>query len=370
MDLISVIAHNIFSFIFVLSVIVFIHEYGHYWVAKKAGVKIESFSIGFGKELFGWNDKAGCRWKLSLVPLGGYVKMFGDEGAASNPDDEAIKQMSEADRKVAFPTQPLLPRFLIVLAGPGANFIFAIIILAGFFNFYGRPETLPVVAQVVEGSAAEAIGIQKGDLILEMNGNKISRFEDLKAVSSMHPDIKVSISYQRDGEIINAEITPKKTVTKDIFGNEVEVGLVGIASEKVVYEELGFVQSITSAVSETYSLSARTLEALGQMVTGQRSASQISGILRIADYSGKSVDKGARTVLWFMAVLSINLGLINLFPVPLLDGGHLFFYIIEAVRGKPLSERFQEYLFRFGFTILVSLMIFATFNDLKHFNIF
>lgn len=370
MDLVSIITQNIFSFIFILSIIVFIHEYGHYWVAKKAGVKIESFSIGFGKELFGWNDEAGTRWKVSLIPLGGYVKMFGDEGAASTPDGEALEEMNEEDRKVAFHTQPLLPRFLIVLAGPLANFIFSIIILWGFFAVYGKPETLPVVAEVMEGSAAASIGIQEGDVIVEMDGKDINRFQDLKTVSSMHPDIEVTISYKRGEEIITGVITPKKSVTTDIFGNKIEVGLIGISSDKVTNKEVDFFAAAGEAVVETYSLSARTLEALGQMITGQRPADQISGILRIADYSGKSVEQGLRTVLWFMAILSINLGLVNLFPIPMLDGGHLFFYMIEAVRGKPLSEKVQEHMFRAGFAVLISLMIFATFNDLKHFNVF
>ncbi len=195
LDIITII-HAVASFIFVLSVIVFIHEYGHYWVAKKAGVKITSFSIGFGKEIFGWNDKAGTRWKVSMIPLGGYVQMFGDESAASTPDNDALTEMSEEDKKVAFHTQPLLARFLIVLAGPVANFIFAIIILAGFFMVYGRMETLPLAEKIVEGSAAEAVGIQAGDLIIEMDGNEITRFEDLRTISSMHPDIEVSISFE------------------------------------------------------------------------------------------------------------------------------------------------------------------------------
>jgi len=310
MELLQIIFQNLLSFVFILSTIVFIHEYGHYWVAKKCGVKIDSFSIGFGKEIFGWSDKAGVRWKVSLIPLGGYVKMFGDEGEASTPDGEKIKEMSAEEKAVAFHTQPLFSRFMIVLAGPIANFLLAIIILTGFFNYYGRPETLPVVNSVVAGSAAEGIGLQEGDKIIEIDGNNIE------------------------------------------------------------YKELGIFSAFTTSITETYSLSARTLEAVGQMITGARPADQISGILRIADYSGKSVEQGLRTVLWFMAILSINLGLVNLFPIPMLDGGHLFFYIIEGVTGKPLSEKTQEYLFRFGFAVLISLMLFATFNDLKHFNIF
>ena len=370
MELLQIIFQNLLSFVFILSTIVFIHEYGHYWVAKKCGVKIDSFSIGFGKEIFGWSDKAGVRWKVSLIPLGGYVKMFGDEGEASTPDGEKIKEMSAEEKAVAFHTQPLFSRFMIVLAGPIANFLLAIIILTGFFNYYGRPETLPVVNSVVAGSAAEGIGLQEGDKIIEIDGNNISTFEELRTVASMHPDMEVTITYSRGEEVVEAKITPKKTVSKDIFGNEIEVGLIGISSNSVQYKELGIFSAFTTSITETYSLSARTLEAVGQMITGARPADQISGILRIADYSGKSVEQGLRTVLWFMAILSINLGLVNLFPIPMLDGGHLFFYIIEGVTGKPLSEKTQEYLFRFGFAVLISLMLFATFNDLKHFNIF
>jgi regulator of sigma E protease len=371
MDLIAVITQNIASFIFILSVIVFIHEYGHYWVAKKGGVKIESFSIGFGKELFGWNDKNGVRWKISLVPLGGYVKMFGDEGAASTPDNEAMEQMSKEELNSAFHKKPLLTRFLVVLAGPMANFIFAIIILTGFFSYYGRPETLPVVYQVQENSAAAEIGLQEGDRIIEMDGKSIERFADLKSVATMHPDIEVSLTYTRDGQEIKTTITPKRSVSTDVFGQDLEVGLIGVSSSEVIYnDELGLVGGFTTAVTETYSISVKTLEAVGQMIIGQRPADQISGILRIADYSGKSVDKGFKMVLWFMAILSINLGLVNLFPIPMLDGGHLFFYIIEALRGKPLSDKTQEYCFRFGFAMLIGLMVFATFNDLKYFNIF
>lgn len=369
MDLVQVILHNIYSFVVILSVIVFIHEFGHYYIAKKCGVHIEVFSIGFGKEIFGLTDKSGTRWKFSLIPLGGYVKMFGDHDPASTPDTEKLKEMGGDDRNRAFFYKPVWQRFLIVLGGPLANFVLAVVILFGFFANYGRPETLPVIDAIVSESAAFEAGMQIGDKIIELDGTSISRFEDLKTVATIHPDMKISYKIIRDGQEIEGFVTPKKVVIKDDFGNDVEIGLLGISSNNVEYKELGLFESFTASISETYTLSARTLEAIGQIITGQRNSDQVSGIIRIADYSGKSMEQGFRMVLWLMAVLSINLGLINLFPVPMLDGGHLVFYIYEAIIGKPLPEKLQEYFFRFGFLLLIFLMLFATFNDLKHFNI-
>lgn len=364
------IIQNIFSFIFILSVIVFIHEFGHYWVAKKCGVKIESFSIGFGKEIFGWNDKHGTRWKISYIPLGGYVKMFGDENAASVPDTKKLKKMSEHDKKISFHTQALWKRFLIVLAGPASNYIFALIVIAIFFAVYGKPFTAPIVSGVQKDSAAEVIGLKVGDKIISVDDDKVKSFEDIKGIVALHPDIEIEISYERKGKLVEGKITPKKQVSKDIFGDEIEIGLIGIASDKMEYLELTPIQAVHNSFAEIYDLSAKTLQALGQIVTGKRNSDQISGILRIADYSGKSVDQGIKVVIWFMAILSVNLGLVNLFPIPMLDGGHLLLYIIEGVRGKPLAEKAQDYLFKVGFALLIALMLFATFNDLKYFKIF
>lgn len=370
MDLLTLIAHNIFSFILIISVIVFIHEYGHYWVAKKCGVKIDAFSIGFGPELWGWNDKSGTRWKISAIPMGGYVKMFGDEGAASTPDNEKISTLTPEEEKVAFHTQPLWQKFLVVLAGPMANFLLAIAILAFFFVVYGRPETTSEIGKVLEESAAQELGLQQGDVIVSLDGESISRFRQIQDIVMLHPDMPLEIRYQRGDEIIESTITPKLSISQDAFGNEIEVGLIGIAPAQPKHAKLGVVESMGAAVVETYNLSKRTLQAVGQMIMGTRSAEQLSGILRIADYSGQSVEAGWRTVFWFMAVLSINLGLVNLFPIPMLDGGHLMFYVFEAIRGKPLSDAAQEYFFRGGFVVLIMLMLFATFNDLKHFGIF
>lgn len=369
MEIATLILHNILSFVIILSTIVFIHEFGHYWVAKKFGVKIESFSIGFGKEVFGWNDRSGTRWKICWAPLGGYVKMFGDESAASTPDNAKLKSMTNEEKQSAFFFQKLYKRFLIVLAGPVANFLTAIIILSFFFYHYGYPETKPIIDTVIENSAAAKVGLKPGDEIIELDGEKIKRFEQVKTIVSLHPEMPIKLIYIRKNKQITTTITPELHETKDIFGDVARIGLIGVSSNTSEYKKLNAVQSLYTSVSETYDISAKTLQAIGQMITGQRSAKEISGVLRIADYSGKSVDQGLKMVLWFMAIISINLGLVNLFPIPMLDGGHLFFYLVEAVRKKPLSEKTQEYFFRTGFLLLMLLMLFATFNDLRHFNL-
>ncbi len=369
MQLLTLALHNIFSFIVIISVIVFIHEFGHYIFAKKFGVKIESFSIGFGREIFGWNDKSGTRWKISILPMGGYVKMFGDESGASNPDVGKLATMTDEEKKHAFYFQKIWKKFLIVFAGPFTNFLTAIVILSFFFVFYGRPETKPILDSVKEGSAAAQIGLKAGDEITELDGTHIARFEQIKAIVSINPGLPIPITYIRDGKEIKTEITPQIQETTDVFGDKAKLGLIGVTSNAADYNKLPLPKALAASVAETYDISANTLQAIGQMLTGRRSSDEISGIIRIAEYSGKSVEKGLRMVLWFMAILSINLGLVNLFPIPMLDGGHLFFYLIEAVRGKPLSEKTQEYLFRAGFLLLMGLMVFATFNDLKHFNI-
>lgn len=361
----------VLPFIVIISIIVFIHEFGHYWVARRCGVKIEQFSIGFGREIFGWTAKSGTRWKVAMVPMGGYVKMFGDEGASSSPDAEKIKKMSKAERKVAFNTQPLPAKFAIVSAGPAANFILSILILAFFFSHYGMAESNSEVGSVVEDSAAQSIGLKPGDKIVELKGEKVTRFQDIQGIVSLHPNIEISIAYEREGKVVHDKITPRLKESSDLFGNKVKIGLIGISPGGVIHSaKLAPLPAIKAAVTETYTICVRTMTALGQMVTGTRSANELSGIARIAEYSGQAASRGMETILWFMAILSINLGLINLFPVPMLDGGHLFLYAIEAVRGRPLGEKTLEYCFRFGLVVLVSLMLFATFNDLKHFGIF
>ncbi len=358
-------------FVVIISVIVFIHEFGHYWVARRCGVKVEAFSIGFGREVFGWTNKAGTRWKIALVPLGGYVKMFGDEGAASNPDSEKISELTPEERKIAFNTQPLHKKAAIASAGPIANFLLSILILTFFIWHYGIAESSSEVGKVMKGSAAEETGLKSGDKITELNGVSISKFQELQGIVSLHPDMEMSITYEREGQSIHGKISPKLRESTDIFGNKVEIGQIGISPGGMVHTaQLAPLPALGAAIRETYTISVQTLTALGQVITGARSVNQLSGTMRIVEYSGQAASHGLETVLWFMVVLSINLGLINLFPIPMLDGGHLFFYAIEAARGRPLKERTLEYCFRFGLLVIISLMLRTAFNDLKHFGVF
>jgi regulator of sigma E protease len=370
MELINTFLYNTASFIVILSVIVFIHEFGHYYIAKISGVKIEVFSIGFGKELFGWNDKSGTRWKISILPFGGYVKMFGDIDPASAPDSEKIKGFTKAEKKIAFHTKPLYIKAAIVVAGPIANFILAIAIMTFMFSYYGKPTTLPIVNTVLENSAAYEAGLQAGDVVLDMDGEKVSSFIDIQRIVSINTGTPIITNIQRGPNTMTISITPKITTRQDMFGNDIKASFLGISSTTISYEKLGVAQSIVSSTIETYNISKGTLKAMGQMIRGERSVREISGPIGIAKYSGQSAEKGIGTVLWFITILSINLGLINLFPIPVLDGGHLLYYAVEAVRGKPMADKIQQWGFKIGIALVVTLAIFAVFNDIRNLNIF
>lgn len=370
MEIFSDLFHNFFSFVIIISVIVFIHEFGHYYVAKLCGVRVEAFSIGFGPEIYGWYDKDKTRWKISAFPLGGYVKMFGDMSEASTPDKKKMEKMSARDKKRAFHLKPLPQKAAVVAAGPAANFILAIIILTLFFMYYGRPETTAEIGSVMEGSAAAEAGFKSGDVVTELDGNDINRFEQIQRLIAINPGLPISFTLVRNGETISGTVHPQFVETEDVFGNKVRAGRLGITSGKITHVEMGPLDALVAGVTETYSISVSTLRAVGQMITGTRSADDLSGILRIGKYSGQATERGFNTVLWFMAVLSINLGLINLFPIPMLDGGHLLYYAIEGASGRPLAEKAQEYGYKVGLILLISLMVFATFNDLKYFNVF
>ena len=361
---------NAASFIVILSVIVFVHEFGHYYIAKLCGVKIETFSIGFGKEILGWTDKSGTRWKVSVLPFGGYVKMFGDVDPASIPDVDKIKEFSDHDKKLAFHTKPLPKKAAIVAAGPLANFILSIVIMTFFFSYYGKPETSSQISAVMENSAAAEAGLQEGDIIHDIDGTEIDSFSDVQRVIGINTGTEVNMMVKRDGEYIAVNVTPKIVTRNDMFGNEIQAPLLGISADVLSYEKLGVFPALGASVTETYHISASTLKAIGQMITGERSAKEISGPIGIAKYSGQSANKGIETVLWFIVVLSINLGLLNLLPVPVLDGGHLLYYAIEAVRGKPLADKVQQAGFKIGIALVLSLAIFAVFNDLRNLNIF
>jgi regulator of sigma E protease len=350
-------------FLAVLTALVFVHELGHYLVARWNGVRVEVFSIGFGPEIFGWNDRTGTRWKFSLIPLGGYVKFFGDANAASMPAEGAA-QMSASDRAVSFPHKRLGQRAAIVAAGPIANFAFAIVLLAGLFSIVGQPFTPAVVGSVVEGSAADAGGFQAGDEVIAVNGTTVARFEELQRIVALRPDETLRFSVLRDGARMELLATPARVVRDNGLGEEAEVGQLGIQRSGADYARHDPLTAVWQATRETVGIIDQTFTALGQIVRGARGTDELGGPIRIAQISGQAAELGVATVIYFAAVLSINLGLINLFPVPMLDGGHLLFYAFEAIRGRPLGERAQEYGFRIGLALVLTLMVFVTWNDL------
>jgi regulator of sigma E protease len=355
----------IIPFLVVLTVLVFVHELGHYLVARRNGVRIEVFSIGFGPEIFGWYDRAGTRWKLSAVPLGGYVKMYGDADASSLPSG-SLDAMSLEDREFSFHHKRLGQRVAVVAAGPAANFIFAIVLLAALFSTVGQPFTPADVGQVQPGSAAEQGGIKPGDTIAMIDGHKIDRFEDVQQAVALNNGGPMAIVVHRDGRDVSLDVTPQMTERTDRFGNVHRVGLLGIGRSGVEYVRHNPAVAVVRAAEETWNLSAGTLKAIWQMIVGARTTDELGGPLRIAQMSGEVAQGGIVAIVWFMAVLSVNLGLINLFPIPVLDGGHLLFYVAEAIRGRPLGQRAQEYGFRIGLALVLTLMVFATWNDLMH----
>lgn len=351
-------------FLVVLTVLVFVHELGHYWVARRNGVRVEVFSIGFGPELFGFNDQAGTRWKFSAIPLGGYVKMYGDADASSRPDTDAAARMTEAERRESFYHQPLGRRAAVVAAGPAANFLFAIVALAFLFMFYGQPYSPPVIQEVSPDGAAAEAGMLAGDRITVMNGQRVDRFQDVLQQIVMNPGQPVDFTVERDGRLIDLTVTPRVVQVEDRFGNTHTIGRLGVLRGADEYVRQGPFMALWQATLETWNLTRGTLGAVGQMIMGVRSTDELGGPLRIAQMSGEIAQTGFVALVWFMAVLSINLGLINLFPIPMLDGGHLLYYGIEAVRGRPLGERAQEFGFRIGLALVLTLMVFATWNDI------
>ncbi|WP_112664124.1 RIP metalloprotease RseP [Microvirga flavescens] len=361
---------TIVSFLIVLGVVVFVHEFGHFWVGRRCGVGVTAFSIGFGPELAGWNDRHGTRWKLCAIPLGGYVKFVGDLNAASVPDNDEVQRMPEEERAISFPFQPLWKRAAIVAAGPVANFILAIAIFSGLNYAMGRQVIEPRIELVQANSAAERAGFKPHDLILSINGSAIETFADMQRWVSARAGETLNFVVERDGRQVPLEAVPDLKEQETPFGKQ-RIGLLGLQASRdpasiktMTYTPLG---ALKSGALETWYVVDRTFDYMGKLISGRESADQLSGPIRIAQVSGQVASLGGvGGLISLVAVLSVSIGLINLFPVPLLDGGHLLFYAIEAVRGRPLSEKAQEIGFRIGFAIVAMLMLFATWNDIVH----
>lgn len=446
------------TFLVVLGVLVFVHEWGHYIVARLCGVKVDVFSVGFGKELFGWTAKSGTRWKISLFPLGGYVKMYGDSDPASAGfsddiilDSGETRTMTAEERSVAFFAKPVWKRALIVFAGPGINYIFAIILLSGLYMFMGRPVTPPIVSGIEIGSAADKATLKPHDVIKTINGKEIDSFDAVRRKAMLTLDEEIVFGIERNGQPITITAMPTKVTDTDRFGFSHErgyLGLIGPANgidiaqitsvngtetkgdvaktQKLLQQNLGKdivisttpqsdgvpnkikinapkdlnkfetkpagskepialilgqkpgdqviqynpIEAVGVAIHESYRITAETLKAIGQMFMGTRSTKELGGIIRIGAMAGDMAQQGYIALIVFTALLSINLGMINLFPIPMLDGGHLMFYAIEAIRGKPVSEKHMEYAFRFGLVVLVTLMVFSNLNDVLQLFVF
>ncbi len=360
----------ILPFIVLILIVVFIHEYGHYYFAKKFGVGVTDFSIGFGKEIFGWNDKSGTRWKICWIPLGGYVKFFGDRNVYSQADHkEIIEKYSEDDQKKLFTLKPLYQRSLIVFGGPLANFLLALVIFFSIYTFVGKDFTPAVINEVQNESPAMVGGLKQNDVILEIDGNKVESILDVSKFITMSTDEIIDFKVKRTYDELILKVKPNVVPGEDNLGNKLNKRIVGIKlgafNGEINHVKLGPAQAIYHAANEVYYVGISSLKYIGAMIFGKADTSQLGGPIRIAKISGQVAEFGVLAFISMMAYISISLGLVNLFPIPMLDGGHLMFYAFEKVLGRPLSQKTQEGFFRIGLFLLISLMFFTTFNDLK-----
>ena len=365
----------IIPFVVLILVVVFIHEYGHYYFAKKYGVGVTDFSIGFGKELFGWNDKSGTRWKICWIPLGGYVKFFGDRNVFSQADQEKIvNKYSLEDQKKLFVLKPLYQRTIIVAAGPFANFLLAVAIFLSIYMFVGKDFTPAMINEVQNESPAQVAGLKKNDVILEIDGNKVKSILDVSKLIIMSTSEFIDFKVSRFENELILKVKPNVVEVEDNMGNKVKKRMVGIKlspfNNEINHVKLGPAKALYYSLSEVYFVSISSLKYLGSIISGSGDSSQLGGPIRIAKITGQVAEFGFIPFLSMMAYISISLGLINLFPIPLLDGGHLMFYGFEKILGRPLSQKTQEGFFRIGMFLLLFLMFFATFNDLKDLGLF
>ncbi|MEG8220451.1 RIP metalloprotease RseP [Sphingobium sp. D43FB] len=359
---------TVLAFVAVIGPLVFVHEFGHYIVGRWCGVKAEAFSIGFGPELLAWVDKRGTRWRLAALPLGGYVRFKGDMNAASQADP-AWLQMSAQDRAESFPAKPVWQRAAIVAAGPAVNFLFAILLLGGLAYWKGDPVSPPVVQQVAPASAAEKAGLRPGDRIVSIMGRQIDSFTDIAPIVSLRPGEVLPYVIERDGQRTAMTIAAGERIEKDRFGNIFRLGQLGVMSDKVEFRDIALWEIPVVGTLRTGQMFVSAMDGLGQIITGRRSVKELGGPLKIADVSGQAAMMGLFGFLTFMALISINLGFINLLPIPMLDGGHLLFYGIEALQRRPVSPQVQEWAYRSGLALLMTVMVLVTFNDLSSFGL-
>ena len=357
-------------FLFVLTLVVFVHEFGHFIVGRWCGVDVKTFSIGFGRELFGFNDRHGTRWRFALIPLGGYVKFSGDADVSSAPDQEAVGRMTAQERERSFPAQSIGERAAIVAAGPIANFILAIAIFAASAFIFGKPVLSPRVDSLVAGSAAEQAGLKPGDLVVAIDGHEIHSFADMQRIVSMRPGERIDVTVTRAGSEVTLPVTPALSEVNSPIGKQ-RIGVIGVRAssrpEDWKTQQFGLLESIREGGVQSWAIVAQTYDYISRLVQGRASADQLSGPIRIAQVSGAvASNAGLLGLINLAAILSVSIGLMNLFPVPMLDGGHLMFYLYEAVRGRPLSPRAQEIGFRLGLALVLMLMLFVTWNDLVH----
>jgi len=349
------------AFVCALGPLVFFHELGHYLVARAFKIPAETFSIGFGREILGWTDRQGTRWKVAWLPLGGYVKFVGDMTPASNPAE--LESIPEHLREHAFQLRPVWQRFLVVLAGPVANFLLAILIFAAFFMTLGAPRT-NVVGEVLPNTAAAAAGIEPGDKILSVAGRETPSFDDIRSIVILRANETVPIRIERKGQVRDISVHLRSDTVTDPFGQRFKRGLLGVAPTTTVLERLPVYKAVPEACHYTMLIVRSMVDGLGQIITGRRGTEDVGGPIKIAQIAGQQATLGALPFVQLLALFSINLGFINLLPVPMLDGGHLFFYAVEGIRRRPLSARALEWAFRGGLAVILALVVFTTINDL------
>ena len=355
-------------FVLVLGVVVFVHEMGHFLVGRWCGARVDAFSIGFGRPLAAWSDRHGTRWQVGWLPLGGYVKFWGDEDATSLPNAERLKKLAEdPDARHSFHFLPLWRKALIVLAGPLTNFIFAIVVFTALFTLDGKPYTPAFVAAFQQGSVGEAAGLKVGDEIVAIDGAPIETFQDVQRAVMASDGRALIMGVRRDGETLSVTVQPARVEVEDQFGNKQPMYRLGVATDSARTEvrRLDLASAFGQGAYEIYFVIERTFAFIEGVFAGREDARQVSGPIGIAKVSGEFATFGLVALITLMAYVSISIGLINLFPVPMLDGGHLLFYALEAIRRRPLGERAQEYGFRMGLALVLSLMVFATWNDLN-----